>query len=424
MQGLTIMEKAQILYNHVRLGDQSSRMRRQLQPFLPSVALSDRFLPETARRLGSPEFTGRLDVSAAGIMDFVERPLEFLREVLERLDRPSKGAVALIFLCGMQGLPSPIPLGAELDKVVRLTGVHSADIAEALEHMKGSLTLLVEQQDGSRWFFRHPTIADAYAALVADSPELIEIYLNGAPTDRLLSDVWCGPSAHDRRESKVRAPKSLYPLVLRRISRLKVDTALQYFLAERCDPAFLGMFVKASPGLFKAISRIHVEMAYSTNVRLLAKLNDFGLLPDDVRSEVVAEIADNTLEWFDASVFHDLKLRSLLSEGEFGELTAQFRARYLEDLEDSVDKFTSSVSSSDQAGFYRDVKTALEHAGKFFGDDKRLQSALPTMLNRLDERIWDEEGEESPSSRKAVAHPTVTNESIELVTIFSDVDGE
>jgi hypothetical protein len=87
----------------------------------------------------------------------VERPLEFLREVLERLDKASRASVALIFLCGMQGLPSPIQPRAELDTVVRLTGVHSAEIAGALEHMKGSLTLLVEQQDGRSWVFRHPS---------------------------------------------------------------------------------------------------------------------------------------------------------------------------------------------------------------------------------------------------------------------------
>jgi hypothetical protein len=79
-------------------------MRRRLKPFLANAATAPNFLPETARRLGASEFTKRLDVTAEAVIDFVEHPLELLREVIGRLDRSSSAAIALIFFHGTRGV--------------------------------------------------------------------------------------------------------------------------------------------------------------------------------------------------------------------------------------------------------------------------------------------------------------------------------
>ena len=53
-------EKAQILYNHLKLGDQPPAFRSAVKPHLPEIAERQDFLPETARRLGSKFFPARL----------------------------------------------------------------------------------------------------------------------------------------------------------------------------------------------------------------------------------------------------------------------------------------------------------------------------------------------------------------------------
>lgn len=107
VQGLQPAEKAQILYNHIKLGDQPPAYRKQIKPFLAEIATDPSFLPETARRLGSRFFTTGLRTDRETVLDFARRPVEFLRDVLRNLDRPAAAAVALVFMHG-GAVPSPI----------------------------------------------------------------------------------------------------------------------------------------------------------------------------------------------------------------------------------------------------------------------------------------------------------------------------
>ena len=77
---LTKEEREQILYNHIRLGTQPTEFRRRLKPFLPSLAIHQRFTPEIARRLGNPLFTRELRLSQPALQRFLEHPLELLLE--------------------------------------------------------------------------------------------------------------------------------------------------------------------------------------------------------------------------------------------------------------------------------------------------------------------------------------------------------
>lgn len=192
VHGLSDDERAQILYNHLKMGDQPAEIRTELKPLLAAAAANAGFLPETARRLGSTIFTTMLKRDQAGVIEFIEKPEPFLREVLENLDNQSRAAMALIFLHGQGGLPSPLESSVASETVARLLGVNLPNIGRALEAMNNSLTLLVQRQDGPRWIYKHPTISDAFATLVGESPELIELYVGGAKIERLLDEVGVG----------------------------------------------------------------------------------------------------------------------------------------------------------------------------------------------------------------------------------------
>lgn len=60
VQQLTPGEKCQILYNHLKLGQQPRPFRTDIKPYLEQVSLHPRFIPETARRLSDPLFTPRI----------------------------------------------------------------------------------------------------------------------------------------------------------------------------------------------------------------------------------------------------------------------------------------------------------------------------------------------------------------------------
>lgn len=178
VQELTVEEKARILYNHLKLGDQDENFRKVVKPILPSIAKRTDFLPELARRLGTKLFTENLVLNAHGVQDFFERPMEFLEQTIENLAPESRGAIALIFLNGGK-VRSPVP-NEMLVQPATAFGVTPALIRGQLEALNGSLLNLAEDQEGPFWTYRHPTISDAFASSVAKSPELIEIYLRGA----------------------------------------------------------------------------------------------------------------------------------------------------------------------------------------------------------------------------------------------------
>ena len=67
---LTIEEKARILYNHLKLGNQSDDFRKAAKQFLPALAKRGDFLPESARRLGTELFTDKLVLTEGGVSRF------------------------------------------------------------------------------------------------------------------------------------------------------------------------------------------------------------------------------------------------------------------------------------------------------------------------------------------------------------------
>jgi hypothetical protein len=83
---LPLHERRQILYNHIKLGDQPREVRAKMKPHLDAAAATEPFHPEVARRLGQQAFTRHLELTEQGITDFMARPTPFL----PRPDLPSR----------------------------------------------------------------------------------------------------------------------------------------------------------------------------------------------------------------------------------------------------------------------------------------------------------------------------------------------
>ena len=94
VRDLSIGEKRQILYNHLKLGKQPRSFRTEIKPHLEGAASHPRFIPETARRFADPLFTKGLYLHPFLLGQFIEKREQLLREVLEGLDANSKAALA------------------------------------------------------------------------------------------------------------------------------------------------------------------------------------------------------------------------------------------------------------------------------------------------------------------------------------------
>ena len=105
---LTIRERRQILYNHLKHGGQDRQYLKLLRPHLDKLASHGGFTPELARRLADPMFTRDMRwPTAAALERFFEQPREMLESIFQGLDNDSVAALGLIFL-GRGWLPSPI----------------------------------------------------------------------------------------------------------------------------------------------------------------------------------------------------------------------------------------------------------------------------------------------------------------------------
>ncbi len=420
VHALSDEEREQMLYNHVRRV-QPQKMRQRLKPYLPAIAANKAFLPETARRLGDPLFTKKLVISEERLTRLVEHPVEFLTEVLGQLDEASRAAVALVFLNSQTGVPSPITATPAREMVARLMGVQPAELARAMQHLNDSLTRLVSEDDGDRWVFRHPTVTDAFATLVAGSPELVELYAHGAKLDRLLSEVVCRPKAAE--EGRIRIPPALYPGLVERLKAYPLDEAMMSFLGARCEKAFLALVLEARPDILAWAAKAQASGLTLSGRLLVAALASWGLLPEPIREAMVADIRRDSIDWLNAKPLTDKILRQLFKAEEFADYTEAFRKAWLSDIPSVFGEF-GRYSSDDEIGLYTDFKENLQAAQAYFGLEDN--DEFGELYAEIDAHIEELEAKQ-PSSDGSGWSPSSMGKSSASAseaagTIFYDVD--
>jgi len=68
------IERRQILYNHIKAGNQLPSWKKAVKPHLETITKQGSFLPEIARRLADPAYTKKLKIREKDLLDFVQKP--------------------------------------------------------------------------------------------------------------------------------------------------------------------------------------------------------------------------------------------------------------------------------------------------------------------------------------------------------------
>ncbi len=336
VEQLSKEERQQILYNHVRLGSQPTALKRQLKPFLTNVAAHSNFSPEIARRLGNPAFTKRLVVTEERLDDFVAHPVELLCEIIRTIDEGSQSALALIFMRG-GSLLSPVELSGDEKRAVERIGGSTSDVLKALNALDGSLILQSIQSGVFSWRFKHPTVRDAFATVIAENRELMDIYLAGAPVNRLFGEVTCGDVGV--QGVKIIVPSDRYDSLITRLAGIDSTKSgmkwqLHRFLAFRCDRDFLTRYIDKYPHFIHALS-VSSYLYTVSDVDVLVRLHEFGLLPESKRAAVAVTIRGLVVETPDAGFLRE-GVRGLLTPEEFASILEDIRTELLPDLDSTI----------------------------------------------------------------------------------------
>lgn len=418
VQELSIQEKAQILYNHLKLGDQPREFRTAVKGHLSEIAERNDFLPETARRLGSTFFAGRLSTSRGSVMNFFEHPEEFLLDTIANLAADCRAAIAVVFLNGGR-VRSPIS-AQELGPAAAAFGVTSGAVRVQLEALNGSLLLLVQDESGAYWTYKHPTVSDAFANYVARSPELVEVYLRGARPDSILYEVVCGDAVV--YGAPVIVPDTLHLLLAERIRDLK-GHELSSFLSYRSNRAFSTLMLNERPDILDRLHHFSIPIKDDTDASLAATLHRQGLLPDDVRLNIAEELRAAAVEAADASFLDDTTLGDILTDEEKNNLLDEVEVlvfgrirHHVERLRTEWDKDAPPDDYFD--GFQRSLKLftdALSWKRDYSGTLSAASLDISYTVAKMNE-------EYEPSSPTSAPTASSTPQSTPLTNLFRDVD--
>jgi hypothetical protein len=337
---LTLEEKARILYNHLKLGDQDGDFKEAVRPFLPEVAKSLSFLPETARRLGAKLFTEQLRLRSSRVLDFFENPKEFLEQTIEGLSPSGRSAIALVFLNGGT-VRSPVPL-EKLRAPAETFGADASFVRTELNSLNGSLLNLAEDENGPYWTYRHPTIGDAFASHVARNPELVELYLRGAKPETILQEVVCAGVV--LQGAPVTVPTSLSSLLIERIADLNTYPLVS-FICYRANKAVTAELIRQRPDLRERLSYFSAPLREDLDVDFAIAMRRFNLLTEEERARFVECVRTAAVEEADDSFVDVPDIGAMLTETEYQEILQEVRDAWLDKPEGQVARIRKEWST-------------------------------------------------------------------------------
>lgn len=426
VQDISLNEKEQILYNHIKLGNQSDQYKSKIKPYLNDIASNSRFTPEVARRLGNKFFTDSLYINSSSLQNFVENPIPLLIEILSTIDRQSLSALAMIFMRA-GALESPLKLNDSEVNALSLIGGSLDGVVNSLNDLKDSLTIRSFENSSYVWRFKHPTIRDAFAQYLANNTELMEIYLLGAPITKLLQEVACTSNEIDG--VKIIVPSSQYLILINRIksfdrSHYQDEWLFNSFLTRRCNQEFLSKYLAQFPELFDSLN-VTSKSYFSDDLLIFVKFFDEGLLPEKYRLYVVKKLSELAIDNQDTQFF-DPKINQLFSFDELNKIKKSIAENVIPNLEDIVGDISSDYDEeSDPEEHFSDLNMALLHYEEIF-ESEGVNDLLENIHNArewIKEEIKELEERRKPAwSDSEYFGNSHSNNYVTNRSIFDDVD--
>lgn len=402
---LTLSERRQILYNHLKHGRQPKSFLQQLVPHLESAAGHRGFTPELARRLAEPAFTESLEFpTATNVAAFFEHPRQFLTDTFSGLDDHSLSALGLIFV-NRGWLPSPIMLNEPREELLARLGSRLGEVTHALNHLDGSLVNHVVRDGQPGWIFAHPTMIDAYAERIRN-PELLHLLIEGFDTHVLMTRTTCGDAGFT---NAIVLPEPVWPTVIDRLDETFSNREADWkqrdrcwsYLARQCAPAFQHLYLKRHPHLLDELSQPGLMLEVDARNYLIASLHRNGLLPERTRAVFVQSLIDYCIDGADGAVLWDSDFRGMLTGDEERTLRTRLMTEVVPHPKSAL-HFPSWVSEDEDLGqlTWPIIEFAEALVAEFDGDQavRAAASALEdARAEWLIDHGWSEDREDDQS---------------------------
>lgn len=406
---LSAIEKEQMLYNHLKAGDQPASVLDRWRPHLRAMAAAARFRPEVARRLSLQDFVPPSGLrSEAELVTYFEHPSEFLVDVLDGLDPAQRAALAAVYLSGGE-LLAPFAPDGRLAAAVTALGATVAETARAFAAIEGTFLSQTIGADGNTvWRFHHPTIREGFASSVARNISTLRVYLEGMTPDELVSQLDCG--GQNQRGTLVQVPPVMYPQV---VSRVPIPDHREgpwgprtWFLRTRCSEEFLRMWAKAHKDALPGMADFGMMVDAMWAPAVLSRLNEAGAVPEDVRRRAVERIIEYSVDDLDPA-WADSDLASLFTVEEHADLLRRVEEEVLPDLEHRIDALVDSIiSDMTKEELYQPPRDYVAAIRSAFPERQDVLERCDRVEEHIDDRAFSDEGEtEPPAETTGLAAP-------------------
>ncbi|MFG1612044.1 hypothetical protein ACGFI3_04775 [Nonomuraea wenchangensis] len=406
VEELSQAERRQILYNHIRLGNQPLEAKRRLKPFLEEVADVTPFRPEVARRLGDREFTAGMDFTLRQATHFMKHPTSFLRDVYAQLEAPHQAALMLVQ--SADRLPIPVILNQAQQSTLKAFGVSEAEAVSALRALDGTFLrqTAFDAPEKNGWTFRHPSLREGFAAYIDDDIHRIVMFLSSISDRELLAQVDCGSEAD--QGTLVVIPQILYHQVAERLSACKprygdnTEESLSWceFLNSRTSPEFLRIYLQLDPDLGSSLINFVSTAANAPKQRLLIRLQKLGLLTELQRRAVVNYLIFRAVEIPDSSWLDYPEWRELFNAVEILHIGEEVKASLLSTIDTTINNWRLARPGDENPHtYYEPLMEALtRYQQEYRGDDysvDRIDEALNSISELADSEYEDYQVEAS-----------------------------
>jgi len=300
--------------------------------------------------------------------------------------------------------------------------------------LRGSLVVHATLKGESFWTFKHPTIGDAYSAMLRESPELLGIYIRGSGIEKLTRQVTCGDV---EIEGAVVLPTTLFPAIIERLAEYKTSSSyktewmavwgarreLLGFLAGRCSRQFLEAYLSVDVKLIDSLVKPPLYLEFSPEVDLAVRLFKFGLLPEYARKSLVEAVSKYAREGDDGRVLIDSDLRSMLSDKELRRLHEAIRTDLLPKIEQVRLAHQADRELDDDPTWHmRRFEQVLSAIEQIYSQSRRIRKLVERERSHVREWIDMNPMEESRSSAQNIGVDSPSANHNLNRSIFDDID--
>lgn len=291
---------------------------------------------------------------------------------------------------------------------------------------------MIEEGQGI-WRFKHPTIGDAFAALLLEDPELMGIYLQSAPVEKLVYQVTCGDVG---LEHAVIVPKTHFAAIQQRISGPLTapnskdrmfswrDTRMR-FLARRCDRDFLREYLARCPEVLDGVSEPGLALDADPIVELALRLFELRLLPEVNGTAFLEAVTQYAVDGEDGYAIRDSEIRSMFRRPEWTQFVDRLRGNLVPSLPHVRREWERNHSSGEDPEQHMEgFMGILDSLEREFPGDPAVVREVSFQRNAVKEWISEHypEPEESGPPPRLLAHSPEASNPYQDRSVFDDVD--